>query len=118
HAHFTYPDGVVAAHLARRYDVPLVITEHNPWTPWMNDYPSVGRRAVRAAKQSACHIVVSDYVRRTVEEFTGNTGNLAVIPCGVDESEFLLRARDQARDPNQILFVGAIRPVKGVDILL
>src|SRR5258708_2282387 len=31
HAHFTYPDGVVATQLGRRYRVPVVITEQNPW---------------------------------------------------------------------------------------
>jgi teichuronic acid biosynthesis glycosyltransferase TuaC len=118
HAHFANPDGVVAAHLARRYGVPLVITEHNPWGPWMNAHPGVRRRAIRAAKQSASLIVVSEYVRRTVEQFAGNMENLVVIPCGVDGSEFTIRTETQARDPNQILFVGAIRPVKGVDVLL
>lgn len=33
HAHFTFPDGVVAAWLGRRYGVPVIITEHVPWRP-------------------------------------------------------------------------------------
>jgi glycosyltransferase involved in cell wall biosynthesis len=118
HAHFTYPDGVVAERLAKRYGIPFVITEHNPWGPWMNEHPAVCQRAIRAAKQSAFQIVVSQYVRRTVEQFAGTMKNLVVIPCGVDESEFTLRDEAQIRNSNQILFVGAIRPVKGVDILL
>lgn len=118
HAHFTYPDGVVAAHLARRYGIPVVITEHSPWSPWMDEYPIVRPRAIRAAKQSACHIAVSESVRRTVEHFAGKMENLAVIPCGVDGSVFTLPPDAQPRDPDQILFVGAIRRVKGVDILL
>jgi teichuronic acid biosynthesis glycosyltransferase TuaC len=118
HAHFTYPDGVVAAHLARQYVVPLVITEHNPWGPWMTRYPSVCRRAMDAARQSASFIVVSEYVRRTVEQFAGTMPNLSVIPCGVDGSVFTIPAAPPTRDPNQILFVGAIRHVKGVDLLL
>ena len=118
HAHVTYPDGVVAAHVAGRYGLPVVITEHNPWSPWMDEYPSVRRRAIWAAKQTACQIAVSESVRRTVEQFAGKMENLVVIPCGVDGSVFTLPSDGQARDPNQILFVGAIRPVKGVDILL
>jgi glycosyltransferase involved in cell wall biosynthesis len=84
----------------------------------MSTYHGVRRRAIRAARQSASFIVVSEYVRRTVEQFAGNLDNLVVIPCSVDGSEFTLRDQARRRDPNQILFVGAIRPVKGVDVLL
>ena len=43
---------------------------------------------------------------------------MAVIPNGVDASEFTLPDAASSRDPQQLLFVGAIRPVKGVDLLL
>src|SRR6266540_56094 len=118
HAQFTYPDGVVAACLAREYNVPFIITEQNSWIPWMNDHSTVRRRSIRAVRQSACLTALSESVRRTVEQFVGNAGNLTVIPNGVDPSEFPRRAAQEPRDPNQLLFVGIIRPVKGVDILL
>jgi glycosyltransferase involved in cell wall biosynthesis len=118
HAHFTYPDGVVAAHLGRRYGVPVVITEQNPWGPWMNEYPSVRERAIWAARQSACHIAISTSVRTTIEHFAGRMQNLIVIPDGVDGSEFSPPADRSGRVLNQIIFVGAVRPVKGVDVLL
>jgi glycosyltransferase involved in cell wall biosynthesis len=119
HAHFTYPDGVVAAHLGRRYEVPVVITEQNPWGPWMmNKWPGVRERAIWAARQSACHMAVSRSVRSTIESFAGKLENLVVIPDGVDGSEFSLPANQNRRVPDQIVFVGAVRPVKGVDVLL
>jgi teichuronic acid biosynthesis glycosyltransferase TuaC len=119
HAQFTYPDGVVAAWLGRQYDVPVVITEHNSWVPWINDYASVRRRSVWAARQCARHISVSQAVRRTVEQFVGpGSENVTVIPNGVDPSEFPLGSAVEDRNPDQLLFVGAIRPVKGVDLLL
>lgn len=117
HAHFTYPDGVVATKLAERYGVPVVITEHNLWTPWMADYPSVQRRAVAAAKKSGCFIAVSESVRRSVEHFAGPIPQTVVIPCAIDGAEFTLTP-DARHVPNRILFVGATRPIKGVDILL
>ncbi|HWE49886.1 MAG TPA: glycosyltransferase [Bryobacteraceae bacterium] len=118
HAHFTYPDGVVAAQLGRRYGVPVVVTEQNPWGPWLNKYPKVRDRSIWAARQSARHIAISRSVRSTIEHFAGKLGNLAVIPDGVDGSEFSLPADQSGRIPDQIVFAGAIRPVKGVDILL
>jgi len=118
HAHFTYPDGVVAARLGRRYGVPVVITEQNPWRPWMDRYPSVRRRAIWAAHQSAAEIAISRAVRESIESYTGDLQHLTVIPDGVDASVFRLPEAGEKRARDQILFVGAIRPVKGVDILL
>lgn len=118
HAHFTYPDGIVAAHLGRRYRVPVVITEQNPWGPWMDEYPKVRDRAIWAARQSACHIAISQSVRSTIEHFAGKMENLIVIPDGVNSSEFSMPADQNGRIPDQIVFVGAVRPVKGVDVLL
>jgi glycosyltransferase involved in cell wall biosynthesis len=118
HAHFTYPDGVVAALLGRRYGVPVVITEQNPWGPWLDRYASVRRRSIEAARQSACQIAISTAVRKTIEKYTGHLPQLAIIPDGVDGSVFTLPERGTPRRRNQLLFVGAIRPVKGVDILL
>jgi glycosyltransferase involved in cell wall biosynthesis len=118
HAHCTYPDGVVAAHLGRHYGVPVVITEQNPWEVWMDRYPGVRRKAIWAARQSLCHIAISEAVRKSIETYAGKMPQLRVIPDGVDGAVFRLPEDGAARIPNQILFVGAIRPVKGVDILL
>ncbi|HEV3330988.1 MAG TPA: glycosyltransferase [Bryobacteraceae bacterium] len=118
HAHFTYPDGVVATHLGRRYGVPVVITEQNPWGPWMDQYAGIRRRAVWAARQSARQIAISAAVRRTIENHTGHLPQITIIPDGVDGSVFTVPENGTERLKEQILFVGAIRPVKGVDILL
>jgi glycosyltransferase involved in cell wall biosynthesis len=118
HAHFTYPDGVVAARLGRRYRVPVVITEQNLWQAWMDRYPSVRRRAIWAARKSAALIAISRAVRESIENHTGHLPQLTTIPDGVNGSIFTLPADEARRSKDQLLFVGAIRPVKGVDILL
>ena len=64
HAHFTYPDGVVAARLAEQFGVPFVVTEHAPWRPWMDEYPRVRRQAVQAASRAAWVLAVSESVRQ------------------------------------------------------
>jgi glycosyltransferase involved in cell wall biosynthesis len=118
HANFGYPDGVVAAKLSRRYKVPFLITEHASWIPWMENYPQARRKAVWAAEKSAFHIAVSAYARQTIAHFTGETEKLRVVPNGVDVSIFTPLQNGSKPKLNQILFVGLMRHVKGIDLLL
>lgn len=118
HAHFIYPDGVVGARIARRYGVPLVITEHAFWHPWLDQYPRVRKQAVAAAHSSAFHIAVSQSVHRSISRFTGENERLRVIPVGVDMEQFTPLPAGERPDPDSILFVGRIHETKGVDILL
>jgi len=117
HAHFSYPDGWVAARLGRRYGVPIVITEHAPWKPWMDNYPRVLKQATWAFNECAFHVGVSALVRDEVKCFVGDSEKLRVIPCGVDGSVFML-SHEPRESKKQILFAGAVRPTKGVDVLL
>lgn len=118
HAHMSYPDGVVAARLARLYDVPAMITEHAPWLPWMDAYPRVRRQAVWASRQCAFHIAVSRYTRDTIAHFTGESEHFRVVPVGVDGSLFSPEPDGVNGDPNLILYVGRIHRIKGIDVLL
>lgn len=118
HAHFTFPDGWVAARLSRRYGVPLVITEQASWRPWMDDYAAVRRRALWAHRHCSVHIAISRANRESIVHFTGESPKLRVLPDAVDESVFVLPPDGAPRIADQILFVGVTRPVKGVDILL
>jgi teichuronic acid biosynthesis glycosyltransferase TuaC len=118
HAHFIYPDGVVGARLARRYGVPLVITEHAFWQPWLDQYPLVRKQAVAAAHASAFHIAVSQSVRQNIAQFTGESDRLRVIPVGVDMEVFTPLPAGQQPESDSILYVGRIHETKGVDVLL
>jgi len=118
HAHFTWPDGVVAARIAERYGVPLVITEQAPWRPWLDTAERPRREAVQAARRAAAHIAISTSVRDTINHFTGDAGNVHVIPDAVDGSAFVLPDNGTPRKDDALLFVGVIRHVKGVDVLL
>jgi glycosyltransferase involved in cell wall biosynthesis len=118
HAHFTYPDGVVAARIARRYGVPLIITEQVTWHPWIDNYPRVRRLSLRAISESTFPIAISRSVRDSITYYTGELPNLHIIPDGVDGSIFRRRPDGLQLSPDQVLFVGVTRPLKGVDILL
>jgi glycosyltransferase involved in cell wall biosynthesis len=119
HAHFSYPDGVAGALLARHYGVPLIITEHAPWRPnWMDRSRIVRTQAVWAVRRSTFVIAVSTSVRTTIAEFTGSTAGIRVIPIGVDGSLFTSASNGSAARAKQLLFVGYLNFNKGVDILL
>lgn len=118
HAHFSYPDGVAACALGRRYGVPVVVTEHVPWIPWMTQLPHVYRQAAWAARAADAMVPVSQHVRRTILEVLGDDVNPAEsIPLVVD-GEVFRPGPQPPRRPSQLLFVGAVRRVKGVDLLI
>lgn len=119
HAHFSYPDGVVAALLGRHYKVPVVITEHAPWKPnWMDNQRLVRWQAVWAAKECKVLIAVSNSVKDTITHFTGQPEKIRIIPVGTDGSTFTTPQDHDMVKKNQVLYVGFINFNKGVDILL
>jgi len=117
HAHFTYPDGVAASLLGSLYGVPVVITEHALWLPWMREQALVRQQAVWAARTCSAHIAVSSAVRDQIVDVVGDSSKVSVIPNLVDGSVFS-PAAGQQRVPGQILFVGIVRQAKGLDVLL
>src|SRR5260370_22092910 len=118
HAHFTYPDGVAAVRLGKQFGVPVIITEHAPWGSWADPNAFVRRESVGAVEQCAFHVAVSGTVRESVARVVGAAEKLRVVRVGVDGAIFNRSEEGGQHLPNQLLFVGAIRPVKGVDILL
>jgi teichuronic acid biosynthesis glycosyltransferase TuaC len=115
HAHFIYPDGVVAHRLSQRYGVPFVVSEHAPWTGWL-DRPGVARAAVPAAQAASAILAVSSSVERTIRAYAGDEPRVEVVPVGVDGDRF--RLGTGPRIPDQILFVGFVNYMKGIDVLL
>jgi glycosyltransferase involved in cell wall biosynthesis len=118
HAHFTYPDGVAAVRLGRRYRIPVVITEQVPWGPWLERQPWIRRQMTWAGRSVDAHIAISRSVRQQIQHHTGRPDKIRVIPDGVDGSEFPLANGRHGARPDTILYVGHINEVKGVDVLL
>jgi len=119
HAHFTFPDGVVAAWLGHHYKIPVIITEHAPWKPnWMDKNTMVRWQAIWAARKCASLIAVSTSVKDTIVHFTGQTEKVRVIPIGTDGSIFTTPQNLNKEKKKQVLYVGFINFNKGVDILL
>lgn len=118
HAHFTYPDGIVAALVGRCYGVPVVVSEHIPWLAWMRRAGVVRRQTLWASHAVAAHVPVSRYVARTIAQVDGApTVRWRPLTPAVDGRLFR-PIPGVRRTPEQILFVGAVRHVKGADVLL
>ena len=118
HAHFSYPDGVVAMWLSRRYRVPYLITEHALWTNWMGNNSFIRGLAVKAVNCSAYTIAATPALKDSISHFTKQSDNIKIIPNGVDAEEFSLSDNIRKAGTCRLLFVGFINHNKGVDILL
>jgi glycosyltransferase involved in cell wall biosynthesis len=108
---------VVAAHFARRLRIPFVVSEHAPWWSIWFDRPGVAAAAVPAANQAAAILAVSPSVADTIRDHAGYGPRIEVVPVGVD-GDFFKPGLNGGRKPDQILFAGILKYVKGVDVLL
>jgi len=117
HAHFIYPDGVVASRIARELGIPVMTSEHSFWTPWLEDRPSVGRQ-VRAALPGIDLVApVSAFEEAVLADYAGSwIQRMAVLPEPLDDDVF--HPDEGPRDPDELLFVGLIRRFKRLDVLL
>ena len=100
----------------RRLKVPFVVTEHAPWTGWL-DRPGIGRQALAAAFGRSCAHAGEQLGANELASLRGCARRTEVIPVGVDESTFRPSANTRRR-PGQVLFVGLINYMKGIDVLL
>ncbi len=118
HAHTGLPDGVSAARLAERLGVPLVVTEHES---------GLVRRLESERAQAAYRslfgpgrrvVAVSAVLARQLSDLLDlPAASVEVIPNAVDVASFQVTGPD-ARDPDELLWVGSRQASKGMDELL
>jgi glycosyltransferase involved in cell wall biosynthesis len=116
HAEFVYPEGVVAARLGQALGVPVMTTEQAFWTPWLRSARREGDAVRRALPSIALITAVSGALRDNIKAFVGDGNRVDVLPNVVDGETFTLPATHARR--GGLLFVGLVRRVKGLDILL
>lgn len=118
HAHTGYPDGAAAARLAMRLGVPLVITEHATFLDRVLAVPQRRAAYLAAGRQAARVVAVSATLgRQLCMALPELSDRIVVIPNAVAVNDF--RAVPLAeRRPDELLFVGYRRKVKGISTLL
>jgi teichuronic acid biosynthesis glycosyltransferase TuaC len=118
HSHFIYPEGVIASRIGVELGMPVVSSEHAMWRPWLDRHPSVRRQVEHALPNIARITAVSEALRASIRDLFGDAVPVDVIPNVVDERIFVAPRADEPREPRHLLFVGLIRHVKGLDVLI
>lgn len=125
HAHFAYPGGVAGVELARRWNIPLVLTLHgDDVNVHPARYPRLRRALVAGATQADLVIAVSEALAGRTAELTGCRPMVA--PIGVNLDVFAPRlSRQEARhalglpaEAKVILHLGRLVEEKGIVDLL
>lgn len=118
HAHVGYPEGAAVAAVAQAHRIPLVLTEHATYLDRLFADPEIRAAYLEGARSAARIVAVSRVLAgRITREFPELESRVVVIPNTVDVDAF--RAVGPAeRDPNELLWVGYRREVKGMPTLL
>lgn len=111
---------------AREADKPIVISPRGMLAPWALEQRKMLKRLMWSVVQRQ-YLADADLIHVTSDEEgeevrrAGITSPLAVVPNGVDLTEFPLSQLQQAREPGRrrvILFLSRVHPKKGIDLLL
>lgn len=126
HAHFSYPDGYGMIGLAKKWKVPLIISALGTIerkVAYEGSYTS--RQIIEAMNFADKVLSVSDDLKLHIVNLGINEEKVHVVPNGVDTTKFKPAGKEHARnllnlpqDKNIVLFVGALRKIKGVDYLI
>ena len=123
-AHFAYPDGFAAVAIGRWLNLPVTITLRGTLSD-LKRRPSCRWALRRALRHADAVVSVSRSLRDDAVELGISADRIDVIPNGIDADLFAPMARQQAREqlglPSNarvLLTVGALRHVKGHDLLL
>lgn len=122
-AHYFYPDGVAAAHLAERFGLPLVITARGSDINLLADFPRVRRRMLWAASRAQRLVAVSAALAARMGEIGMPEARIRVLRNGVDLDTFRVTDRRAAKaatgiDGPLVLSVGNLIELKGHHLVI
>jgi glycosyltransferase involved in cell wall biosynthesis len=118
HAHTGLPDGIVAAQVGRELGIPVVVSEHASTIETELADPAALDRYRTLLGPGVRLLAVSPPVARRLADVLGiPPADITVIPNPVDDASFPL-ADPAGRDPDELLWVGALGEHKGIDVLL
>jgi glycosyltransferase involved in cell wall biosynthesis len=126
HAHFSYPDGFGMIGLAKKWKVPFVISALGTLERKVAYEGSYTSRQIFEAMDCADKVLsVSEDLKLHIVNLGISKDKVSVVPNGVDIEKFKPVGKEYARnvlnlpqDKKIVLFVGALKKIKGVDYLI
>ena len=119
-AHYVYPDGVAAVHLARALGVPCVITARGSDINLLPRHALVRRQITSALQRADALVAVSGALAASMRKLGAPADKLHVIPNGVDRDVFHHGEPAAGRrkigiysDEKMLLSVGNLNELKG-----
>lgn len=122
-ASFFYPDGPVAARIARKLGIPFSIKARGADIHYWGKRPDTRAAVLRAGKDATGLLAVSEAMRRSMIAMGMNGDKIDVHYTGVDLDRFLPMDRGEAKAKLDLsgpvmLSVGALIPRKGQELLI
>ena len=118
HAHVGYPEGAAAARVATARGLPLVLTEHATYLDRLFADPGTRAAYLDGARAASRIVAVGAVLAEQIgHEFPELASRIVIIPNTVDIDGFA-PVGPAERDPDELLWVGYRREVKGMATLL
>jgi len=124
HAHFAFPNGIIAKNLHLKYGIPYVLTLHGTdihTLPYKSE--QLKKEIVESLENASCCIFVSDFLRKEAVNLGYSGKNAVVIPNGFDPEVFYYEKKDSAKEKMGfkekylVGYVGNLIDVKNVMLL-
>ena len=118
HAHTGLPDGIVAAQVGRELGIPVLVSEHASTIETELADPAALDRYRTLLEPGVRLLAVSPPVAQRIAGLLGiAAADIEVIPNPVDDGSFP-PADPAGRDPDELLWVGALGEHKGIELLV
>jgi glycosyltransferase involved in cell wall biosynthesis len=121
-AHYFYPDGVAAAILAERLQLPFIVTARGSDVNLLGRLPGPAARILRTAQAAAAVVTVSTRLKEALVAMGAEASKIVVLRNGVDLALFTPEDRSAARrrlgmaDQPTAVCVGNLVPEKGFEL--
>lgn len=119
HAHTAHPGGYIAMEMAKKLNLPFLITEHMTPFPFPSyvQHGKISRYISEPMRHADCIVCVSRYLQQKMKTLSIN--HTEVVHNFIDDQYFVpSQYTRQSDDPIRLLFIGRLVRQKGVDILL
>lgn len=116
HAHSSFWGGISAAYISKKYNIPLVITEHSSLKQAKYVRKSYRKHILNAYKNASKLIAVGEGLKRELEEFTGRDDILLIS----NMLDFNMFKPEKVHKSEQFTFfsLAFLEGEKGMDVLI